>query len=452
MRQDRRIERHRVGAVDAVAAGAARENHAHAFGFHSEDRRDAAAHRVCGLRRRPDRRLVRLHVGDGAGGAHRRVHLVRMQIRRFEHRRRRGKFLIDVAGIDEQRVARRFLVTQMIVEIVVARESDAGCPGRLQRARCLHRLPRFLTHDTDEILLDDDLDESWQAPHRRFVDADERRADRRRTHDAAMHHAWHTHVVDEFERAGRDRGHVEPRRRRSERRPLARRLALRGRAQCQVEFLSANQLAVGDAFVRRAFHRDGAVRGDELIDRHRKSLCGQSRQRFACGRARLREVALVEVGRRRLASRRRALVECHRGVALNQLHTRDRHRQFLSNELRLRRQHTLSEFGFAGVRSDAAVGGNGEPGVDLPADARVLRPELPLQSWDGGRSLGRRCVRKTDDHYARLLEKFATGGHADTALEYFLIARIIRGTARSRAPARSVRRWPSDSDRGAPSR
>ena len=337
LRQQRRVVRHGVGAVDAVTAGAARIDDADVVGRNAEDHRDAAARRVRRLRRREDRRLVALHVGDGARRAHGSVHLVRMQVRRFDDRRRAAERLIDVAGVHEERVARR-LLAQVVMEARLRRKRRARRPRGLERPRGLHRLPRLLADDADEILVGDDLDESRHAAHRGFVNAAERRADCRRAHDRAVDHAGHTHVVHELELSCRHRRHVEPRHGRAEHLPFARRLARRRCVHRHVECSSGDEIAVGRALraIRRDVDRsigDGELirRRAELVDGDAEAFRREPEQRLSSRRAGLREIALVEVGRRRLAPRRRSLIGRDGGVALNQADARDRDRQFLGD-------------------------------------------------------------------------------------------------------------------------
>ena len=150
LRHQRGVVGHGVGAVDAVAARPSREDDTDAGGRHAEQHRRRVSQRVDGLRGGPDGDLLALHVGHGAGAADRAVHLVRIQIRGLHHRggtRERG---VDVARVDEQRVARRAL-PQMLVERALRRQSAARRPRRLQLCRRLHRLPGLLGDDADEV-------------------------------------------------------------------------------------------------------------------------------------------------------------------------------------------------------------------------------------------------------------------------------------------------------------
>ena len=274
LRQQRRVVRHGVGAVDAVAARAARED---------RRARSPAAGRAASPT--PLRvgyadcvgdqivALLALHVRDGARRADRPVHLVRMQVRRLHAPSRAcASVVVDVPRVDEQRVARRLLVAQVVVE------RRAGAAGRRPAStspsacsRRLHRLPRLLGDDADEVLLDDDLHDARAGPRTELSSTlDERRADRRRPHDAAVQHAGHAHVVHELEL----RRSPSPACRRAA--PACRARSTRSAASAsrvalerEVERLPADELAVArPASTRSACDADDAVRDDELIGRH----------------------------------------------------------------------------------------------------------------------------------------------------------------------------------------
>ncbi len=177
------------------------------------------------------------------------------------------------------------------------------------------------------------------------------------------------------------------------------------RVQRQVELLAADQLAVADPSRRVPLHADDAVDDRQLFDRHRQAVGGQTQQRLARRRAGLREVGLVEVGRRRLAAGGRSLIGRDRGVALNQRDARERNGQLLGDQLHLHREDALPQLALAGVGGDAAVGADGEPRVELPGDALVLGRERPLRERElvgaGGEAA------EADDQRAAALQEVA---------------------------------------------
>ncbi len=95
-----------------------------------------------GLRGRIDGGLVSLNIGDGAGTAHRSVHLIGVMVSGVQHRGGFRELLFDIFGIDQQRVARRLLVAQVVVEIGVTREPRARSPVDLKLRRGLKSLAR----------------------------------------------------------------------------------------------------------------------------------------------------------------------------------------------------------------------------------------------------------------------------------------------------------------------
>jgi hypothetical protein len=296
-----------------------------------------------------------------------------MVVRRLDHCCRAGQRLIDVAGVDVEGVARR-LRAEVLVEALLRRESDAGAPGRLQFGRRLHRLPRLLGNHTDEVLPDHNLDQSGHVGNGCLVDADQRRAHFGRAHHPTVHHAGHANVVHEHEQTRGHRRHVDARDGGAQNFPLAGRLPRGLRIQRDVEFLPADEIGVRDPLRRVASRGDEAVGDRQLIGRNAKTRGRQLEERLAGGRAGLRQVPFVEVGRMRLAPRRSSLIGCDRGVALHQPNARHRHAKLLGDHLDLRRVHPLAELALAGVGGDAAVGGDGEPRVELTiCRARRLR-------------------------------------------------------------------------------
>ena len=402
VRQQRRVVRHGVRPVDAIAARSAHVDDADVVRRDAEHRRDAASRRIRRLRRRPHGRFVPLHISHRARRPHRSMHLIRMQIRRLQHRRGGGHLLIHVLRVDNSRVARR-LFAQVVVEIVLRRQTWARGPYDFQLGRRLDRLPLLLAHHADEVLADDHFHQSRHAADRSLVDARDRCADRRRADDAAVQHSWNADVVDELERACRHLRHVDARHRRPHHLPVGDRLARGVRVHGDVEPFAANELAVADAFAGIAFDADNTVARRKPIDRDAEPLGREAQQRFTSCRGGLRQVSLVEVGRRRLAPGRGSLVGTDRRVALNELHPRDRHRQLLGDELNLRRVHALAELALAGIRGDAAVGADGEPRIELRRiDVRPARVERALHDVGGVED---RCGAEAHDERARHLQE-----------------------------------------------
>ena len=197
-----------------------------------------------------------------------------------------------------------------------------------------------------------------------------------------MDHPLDAHVVDELESAGRQRRQIDPRDGGAEHRPVAGGLALRGRVEGQLESPPGHQLAVADATRGIGTRADRAIDGHQLVGRQPESRRGQPHQRLSRGGGGKRQVAMVEVGGRRLAARSRPLIRRPRGVALHEPHARGGHRQLLGHELHLRGRHPLAELALAGVRRHHAVGVDADPRIE-PAGIHAGRAPRARLRRDG---------------------------------------------------------------------
>ena len=255
LRQHRRVVAHGVGAVDAVAAGAAHVDDAHALGWQAEEHRGRVARGIRRLGRRPQRRGVRAHVGDRARAAHRAVHLVGVAIGGAQHRRGLGERRLDVAGIHQQRVARR-LAADVLVGGPLRGERGPRCPRDLELRRGLHGLPGLLRDDADEVALGNHLHDARHRAHRGIVDPCQCRADAGRPHHPAVQHPGHLHRVHELGLAGHKVREIDARHRGAQHLPRAGMPALRRRVERQVEAAPAEKRRVAHLLrrVRRGAH------------------------------------------------------------------------------------------------------------------------------------------------------------------------------------------------------
>ena len=73
----------------------------------------------------------------------------------------------------------------------------------------------------------------------------------------------------------------------------------------------------------------------------------------------------------RLAAGSVALVGRQGRVAIDQFHAIEGHAKFFGDQLGLRGDDALAEFFLAGVGGDAAVGGDGDPGIELVGTGRT---------------------------------------------------------------------------------
>ncbi len=211
-------------------------------------------------------------------------------------------FCSDVFRVDQQNVAGRLLVPQLLVKVPRIRQAAARTPRDLQFVGYLLRLPRFFRHHADEVFLDDHLYQARHARNRAFVDADHRGACGRRTHHAAVQHAWHPHIMNEFELSGYDFRDVRTLRRRSQHRPFAGRLALGFRIEREVKLLAADQLAVSYFLGGIALGADRSIGGRQLIHWDAKPLGRHSDKSFAGRGSRLSQIGVVEISGMRLAA------------------------------------------------------------------------------------------------------------------------------------------------------
>ncbi|OGU01959.1 MAG: hypothetical protein A2W29_14015 [Gemmatimonadetes bacterium RBG_16_66_8] len=322
---------------------------------------------MTGLGRRPDGGPVALNIGDSAGRAERSVQLVRVVVDRLHNVGGPRELRVHVPGVDDERIARRLLVSEMLVEATLARQPDTTRPAGLEGSRGLDRLPRLLRDHADEIPPDDHLDESRDAANRSFVHADQRGAHLRRPDDSAVQHARHTHVVHELELPGDHGRELHTWDGRAQHGPLTRMPAPGVRVERDVELPAADQLAVADASPRIGPDGNDSLGRRELVGRDVEALRRQPEQRFACRGRGLRQVAVVEVLWVRLAAGRGALIRSDRRVALDQRDAIERHDQLFRDELRLSRQEALAQLALASVRRHPAILGDGNPRVDLTA-------------------------------------------------------------------------------------
>ena len=201
-----------------------------------------------------------------------------------------------------------------------------------------------------------------------------------------MHHAGHAHVVHELETAGRQGGQIDARDGRAEHGPLACGLPLCVGVESQFELTSGHELAVANAARCIGAGANRAVDGGQLIRRQPQALRAEPHQRLACRGRGQRQIAIVEVGRRRLAARRRALVRRPRRVALHQPDACRRHRQLLGHQLHLRGGHPLAELALAGVGRDDAIGVDADPRIEATGIHAGAVPRARLRG-EGGSAL-----------------------------------------------------------------
>ena len=80
---------------------------------------------------------------------------------------------------------------------------------------------------------------------------------------------------------------------------------------------------------------------------------------------------MIEVCRMRLRSRSGSLIWGNFGVALDQLHAIQRNGKLFRDQLGLRGVEPMSQLAFAGESGNAAIGGDGQPTIDLIAAGSI---------------------------------------------------------------------------------
>ena len=245
---------------------------------------------------------------------------------------------------------------QVVVKFGLLGQARAGRPGDFQFGGGLDRLPGFLRDHADEILADHHLHHTRHIFDGTFVHADDRRAHRGRTHHASVQHAGQANVVHVFELPGGHGGHVGTADRLAEHGPFARVFALGIPVEREIELPAADQLAVGNLFRCIRASTDDAVRGRELVHRNAEALGRDLEQCFARRRAGEREIAVIEIRGMGLAARGVRLVGRERGVAVDQRHALEGHRQLFGDQLLLRGRNALPEFFLTAVGGDGSVG------------------------------------------------------------------------------------------------
>ncbi len=171
--------------------------------------------------------------------------------------------------------------------------------------------------------------------------------------------------MDELKSRGYQRRNIRARHRLSQDGPFARRFAPGIFIKGEIEFLARQQFLVAGLARGIRLQRYHAISSDKLFGRDAKPGGRKTQERLARRSGSLREIAVIEIRRMRLAPRRVALIRGKRGIAGNKLHAFKRDTQLFGHQLDLRGANSLPQLRFAGVSGDAAVAANGDPGIDL---------------------------------------------------------------------------------------
>ncbi|EEF26440.1 conserved hypothetical protein [Ricinus communis] len=349
--EQRRIERHVVRAVVAIAARTRHMHHIDGIDRHAEHRRKIAAQRIRALRIRP--RVIRFDPAD-----------IRRHGRILASRRCDGVFAAPAAQCGRQCVD---------IGKIGVRVAPAGCV-REHRARgdCL-----FFTFcgEREKIAVTDHRDHAWHRPRLLEIDVDQRGARARRTHHAAEQHAGQAHVLHKGGTARELCRQIDAWNGTTNQ-PIVGRL-LDGRIArhraIQQRPLAAHQVAVAHgAAIRRVDHA-GAYAQCVGSDAELPRRCAHQHRARLRARGLQRRTALFDG----LAAVGVALVRATGRVGGENRYAREVDVQLLRGDLRERSQDALPEFGLA--REDCHV----TPIVDAnPAGQSRVFPEA-----DGHRRL-----------------------------------------------------------------
>src|SRR5439155_18835747 len=182
-----------------------------------------------------------------------------------------GDRRIDVAFVD-QGPRRRRIGAQRRFDVLQVRQRRRRLPAHLELRRRLDRILLALGNDADEITDPDDRDQPRNIAHRRLIDRDQTVADEGagidagvgRTHDAAVPHAGHAHVMNIDGFAGRLRREINARYRMPDDGVGVNRFHQNVVGQFKPDGLADNQFTIADAAV--VLPADEAVYDRSIID------------------------------------------------------------------------------------------------------------------------------------------------------------------------------------------
>ena len=182
-----------------------------------------------------------------------------------------------------------------------------------------------------------------------------------RTHDAAMQHAGHAHVVHVDQFAGRLCRQIDARHGLADDGVGIDRFHGNIIGQFKLDALARDQFAIADAAIVLA--ADQAVFNDEILDRKLQPFCRARDQKLP----RLRRGLAQRHGRDldRLARDRRALIGDQRGIAQHDDDARKGHVELLGDDLTERGADAGAEIDMAVIGGDRSVGGDPDEGLEL---------------------------------------------------------------------------------------
>ena len=267
-------------------------------------------------------------------------------------------------------------------------------PRRLERTRGTHGGPLVPGEHREKALDSHDADVG-NAPDRRFVHRQERRADGRRAHDPAVEHARHAEVVHVDVPPGALAGHIGSQQRLADDGVAGRGHERRVGIDLEGETAAADERADADASPA-AERPDLAVHDREVRGRPVQPRGAEAEQALTRGRGGAPHPC--SSAREPGAASGTALVRAQPRVAVHDRDSLCRHAELFRGHLRDRDPHPRSDIDLAGVDRDRAVGVNGEEAVDFGEIER-----LSAVAGRGGRlgRAGQRHGAECEAHHQR---------------------------------------------------
>ena len=229
LREYGRIEGDSIGTIQSIAARAAHIDHTHFINRLIQKLRNDAPGWISRLCCRPYGCTLRINFGHRARCANGSVHLVRIGVLGPDDHARGSEFGLGVPGVNAKNIVGR-LFLEILEEAVLRRKLRSRIPLDRQLPGRQSCLVLSLGHDTNKILTDDDLHQTWNTVHRSFVHMRNSSPHLRRPYDSSVQHPRDPSVVNELELTSHQGGSVQRRDWFTEHRPIWRRSPLRGRA------------------------------------------------------------------------------------------------------------------------------------------------------------------------------------------------------------------------------
>src|SRR5579863_2095609 len=183
-----RLSRRVVGAIVPITPGTFRPNHAYLLTRHVDKSGDGVPQRKRPLRSGPNRCRVGLDVGYTTRWSDRTVRLIWRHVCRLKSLRCMTEDVDCIPALTQFRIE-TWLLAHRFVHGPAVDPALRGGPFQSQRTRCPNGLKLLLAYHRDEVLLDDDIDQTGHISNTFGVCSGQRSPIYRRMNDACVHHA-----------------------------------------------------------------------------------------------------------------------------------------------------------------------------------------------------------------------------------------------------------------------